>query len=403
MQELAIGMKAVQRGYTRLMLRPTTARSKSALVICLQGVGNDARVTKQIRWLEAAGYKVDVLSRGPEHPDASGNSYMIGGVKTLFVRVLYAFLPPRLRFKRTVERFLPQEKLHGRAYDLIMVNDHHLLPWAVKFLPSVANGPVVLDLHELYENNGTGLVYKLLVAHYDKWLLSFIANPVFTSHLTVAEGIADIYRDHYGLKRPGVIRNVAFYEELEPSEVDPNKITLVHHGYAAVERGIDIMLDAMLEADERFHLVLMVLGNDQSMAPLRSHPAMAAGRATFREPVGVTEVARALNEYDLELIFFPPRFPNNKYALPNKFFEAVQGRLGVVIGDSPEIAPFVKEHGLGLMVDGWTGTDLAAALNKLSAEDIMALKRASHAAAKELSTVGEGPRFLSYVEASVDI
>jgi len=376
---------------------------KSALVICYSGVGSDARVTKQIRWLEAAGYNVDVLSRGPEHPDASGEFFTIREVEARLIRIAYAFLPSRLRFNLTVGRYVPQDRLGGREYDLIVVNDHHLLPWVVKFLPSVARGPVVLDLHELYENNGTGLVYKLLVAHYDKWLLSFIANPVFTSHLTVAEGIADIYRDHYGLKRPGVIRNVAFYEELEPSEVDPNKITLVHHGYAAVERGIDIMLDAMLEADERFHLVLMVLGNDQSMAPLRSHPAVAAGRATFREPVGVTEVARALNEYDLELIFFPPRFPNNKYALPNKFFEAVQGRLGVVIGDSPEIAPFVKEHGLGLMVDGWTGKDLAEALNKLTADDIMSLKRGSHAAAKELSTVGEGPRFLSYVGASAGV
>lgn len=372
---------------------------KSALVICYSGVGSDARVTKQIRWLEAAGYRVDILSRGPEHPDATGTFFTIGEVQARLARITYAFLPSRWRFERTVGRFIPQDELTGRSYDLIVVNDHHLLPWAVNFLPSVANGPVVLDLHELYENNGTGLVYRLLVAHYDKWLLSFIGNSVFTSHLTVAEGIADIYRDHYGLERPGVIRNVAFYEDLEPSEVDPNNITLVHHGYAAVERGIDIMLDAMLEADNRFHLVLMVLGDDRSMAPLRGHPAVAAGRATFREPVGVTEVARALNAYDLELIFFPPRFPNNKYALPNKFFEAVQGRLGVVIGDSPEIAPFVNEHGLGLTVDGWTGSDLAAALNKLSAEDIMKLKRASDAAAKELSTVGEGPRFLQYVGA----
>ena len=395
----AIHPRHVSRRYTRAVPNEKSATPKSALVICWSGVGSDARVTKQIRWLQGAGYTVDILSRGPEHPDARGRFFTIGEVQARLARIAYAFLPSPMRFNRTVGRFIPQDELKGQSYDLIVVNDHHLLPWAVKFLPSIANGPVVLDLHELYENNGTGLVYRLLVAHYDTWLLSFISDAVFTSHQTVAEGIADLYRDHYGLKRPGVIRNVAFYEELEPSEVDPHNITLVHHGYAAVERGIDIMLDAMLEADERFHLVLMVLGDDRSMAPLRSHPAIAAGRATFREPVKVTEVARALNEYDLELIFFPPRFPNNKYALPNKFFEAVQGRLGVVIGDSPEIAPFVQEHGLGLVVDGWTGSDLAAALNNLTAEDIMTLKRASHAAARELSTVGEGPRFLAYVGA----
>jgi glycosyltransferase involved in cell wall biosynthesis len=294
---------------------------------------------------------------------------------------------------------MPTIELERNTYDLVIVNDHHLLPWVVKAMPLLAKGNVVLDLHEVYSGNGTSLVYKLLIARYDDWLLTFIDSPVFTKHLTVAEGIADLYRDQYGIGRPGVIRNIAPFEKLEPSRVDPDNIVLVHHGYAAVERGIDIMLDAALLLDSRFTLVLMVLGDERSLAPLRSHPAISKGRAVFRDPVGVTEVARALNEYDLELIFFPPRFANNIYALPNKFFEAIQGRLGVVIGQSPEIVGFVRENGFGLIVDGWTGQDLANALNALTAEKITAMKHAANRAAKDFSTLGEGPRFLAEVGA----
>lgn len=381
------------------MPRSSETAPRRALVICYSPIRNDARVTKQIRWLEGAGYTVDVLSRGPEHPDATGRAFTITEETKRLKLIAFAFLPPKLRFKLTVARHMPDAELADQRWDLIIVNDHHLLPWAVEALQGKSDGPVVLDLHELYADNGTDLVYRLLIARYDDWLLTFIDDPVFTKHLTVAEGIADIYRDDYGLPRPGVIRNIATYEELEPSPVDPDDIVLVHHGYAAVERGIDIMLDAMLEADERFSLVLMVLGDDRSLAPLREHPAVKSGRARFREPVGVDEVARALNEYDLELIFFPPRFPNNKFALPNKFFEAVQGRLGIVIGDSPEIVPFVRERGLGLVVDGWTGSDLAKALNALTAEQIAEFKRASHRSARDLSTVGEGPRFLQLIGA----
>lgn len=382
------------------MSKITPLGAKRALVMCYSPVPNDARISKQIRWLENAGYAVDVLSRGPEHPDATGRAFRIGEESRRSRLVAFALMPASVRFKMTVLRHLPVGELQGQTYDLIIVNDHHLLPWAVDAIPAMARGPVVLDLHELYSNNGTDLVYKLLIAPYDDWLLGFIGDSVFTHYQTVAEGIADIYRDQYGVPRPGVIRNVAPYEEMEPSPVDPERIRLIHHGYAAAERGIDIMLDAMLEADERFSLEMMVLGDDRAMAPLRAHPAVKSGRATFRTPVGVTQVARALNECDLELIFFPPRFPNNKHALPNKFFEAVQGRLGIVIGESPEIVPFVKEHGLGIVVGGWTGADLAARLNALSAEDVMALKQASHRAAKELSTVGEGPRFLSLIGAT---
>lgn len=363
--------------------------------MCYSGVGSDARVSKQIGWLEAAGYRVDILSRGPEHELATGLKVTIGDPPVRLIRLgIYLFLPSRFRFRFYVEKEIPTEELAKQEYDLVIVNDHHLLPWVVKAAPLFAKGPVVLDLHEVYAGNGTSLLYKVLYARYDDWLLTHITDPVFTKHLTVAEGIADLYRDEYGVKRPGVIRNVAHYEELEPSPVDPDNIVLVHHGYAAVERGIDIMLDASMMLEPRFKLVLMVLGDDRSLAPLRRHPAIAAGRAEFREPVGVTEVARTLNQYDLELIFFPPRFGNNTFALPNKFFEAVQGRLGIVIGESPEIVGFVREHGLGIVVDGWTATDLAAALNALSADDIAALKQGSARAALELSTVGEGPRFL---------
>lgn len=372
---------------------------KSALVICYSGVGSDARVSNQIRWLEGSGYRVDVLSQGPDHPDATGERFRIGAPSGRVQLIINALLPPRARFRRGVGQFMPDAELAGRRYDLIIVNDHHLLPWAVEHLPALAAGPVVLDLHEVYSGNGTTLLYKALIARYDDWLLTFITDPVFTQHLTVAEGIADLYRDQYGIARPGVIRNIAPYQDLEPSPVDPDNIVLVHHGYAAVERGIDIMLDAAMLLEPRYSLVLMVLGDDRSLAPLRAHPAIAAGRARFREPVGVTEVASALNGYDLELIFFPPRFANNIYALPNKFFEALQGRLGVVIGQSPEIVGFVREHGFGLIVDGWTGADLAAALNALSADEITAMKAAAHRAARDFSTLGEGPRFLREVGA----
>lgn len=367
--------------------------------MCHSPVGNDARVSNQIRWLESAGFRVDVLSRGPEHPDATGRRFRIGHPRFVSRVLIHALLPPRARFRRLVERYLPISELSGQKYDLVLVNDLHLLPWVVDAVSDLADGPVVLDLHEVYSGNGTGLAYKLLIARYDEWLLTFITSAVFTKRLTVAEGIADLYRDKYGVPRPGVIRNVAPYEELEPTPVDPSRIVLVHHGYASAERGIDLMLDAALELEPRFVLVLMVLGDDHSLAQLRNHPAVAAGRAEFRDPVAVTEVARALNDCDLEVIFFPPRFANNTFALPNKFFEAVQGRLGIVIGESPEIVGFVKEHGLGIVVDGWTASDLAAAINRLSVDEIADMKSASNRAASELSTRGEGPRFLTKVGA----
>jgi len=376
-----------------------TEPAKRALVVCYTAVARDARVSKQIRWLEGAGYQVDVLSRGPEHPDATGRRFLIGYPG--LVRRLLTYLLPSYpaRFRLLVEKYLPLDVLDGAPYDLVVVNDHQLLPWIVEVAPDLTDGPVVLDLHELYWDRGTSVPYKVAIAPYEKWLMKFVPSSVFTRRLTVAEGIADIYRSRCGIPRPTVIRNVAAYQDLEPSPVDPEHIVLVHHGYAAVQRGIDVILDAALELEDRFTLVLMVLGDDRAIAPLRRHPAVAAGRVVFRKAVPVAEVSRALNEYDLEVAFFPPRYPNNVHALPNKFFEAVQGRLGIVTGESPEIVPFVRRYGFGLVVEGWSASELAAAINRLTPEDIRQMKRAASDAAAELSTRGEGPRLLEAIGA----
>jgi hypothetical protein len=365
--------------------------------MCYAPVAGDARVTNQIRWLEQAGYRVDILSRGPEHPDATGTPLKIG-YPPLWKRVLlHAAMTPPARFRKLVGDLLPE--MSGRTYDLVVVNDLHLLPWAVDAIPALTSGPVTLDLHEVYAGNGTGLSYKLLIEQYDEWLCTFIDAPVFSRRLTVANGIADLYHDRYGIERPEVIRNVAPYEDLTPSPVDPERILLVHHGFASQGRGIDVMLDAALRFEPRFTLVLMVLGEESELGMIRRHAAVRSGRAVLRDPVGVSEVARALNDCDLEVIFFPPRFANNVYALPNKFFEAVQARLGVIIGHSPEIEPFVRTHALGLVVDGWGVTQLVDAVNALTPDEIAAMKRGSDAAALTLSTRGEGPRFLAAIGA----
>ncbi|WP_168626437.1 glycosyltransferase [Cryobacterium sp. BB307] len=359
----------------------------------------DARVTKQIGWLESAGYRVDVLSRGPEAPGATGRFLRIGYPNLLVRLAIYVFLSPRARFHRLVGRRLPISDLAGHKYDLMVVNDLHLLPWVVEVASDLSKGPVTLDLHEVYSGTVSGPLFRFLHGRYDSWLLTFVPSPVFTKRLTVAEGIADYYRDRYGIPRPDVIKNVAPYQELEPSPVDPERIVLVHHGYAATARGIDVMLDAVLELEPRFVFVLMVLGNRRSLAPLRRHPAVVAGRVEFRSPVPVTEVASALNDCDLGVMFLPPRFLNNVYALPNKFFEAVQARLGIVIGESQEMVGFVRDYGLGIIVTGWEASDLAAAINRLSTEEIVAMKTAASLAASDLSTRGEGPKFLSHVGA----
>jgi glycosyltransferase involved in cell wall biosynthesis len=287
----------------------------------------------------------------------------------------------------------------GDEYDVVVVHDLELLPWFTEHAAELAKGPVVLDLHEFFGSQGIGFVYRLLFARYHRWLFGFIADPAFTIRTTVAEGIADLYVTALGIPRPTVIKNTPPFADLHPVDRGDDRILLVHHGRADLGRGLELMLDAVLRLDPRFVLVLMLVGDDRELAFFRRHPADAAGRVEFRDAVAVDEVPAALNDCDLEIIFFPPKTENLRFVLPNKLFEAIQGRLGLVIGESVEMVRVVDEAGDGVVVPEWTVESLVTTIASIDADAVRRFKAGSHAVAHQYSAEHERTVFLSLIGA----
>jgi hypothetical protein len=85
---------------------------------------------------------------------------------------------------------------------------------------------------------------------------------------------------------------------------------------------------------------------------------------------------------------------NNMHALPNKFFEFVQGRLGIAIGPSPEMAHLVTKHGLGLVAADFSPATLAGMLNGLTADQVRQFKSNADRAAHALSSQVSGEELL---------
>ena len=76
---------------------------------------------------------------------------------------------------------------------------------------------------------------------------------------------------------------------------------------------------------------------------------------------------------------------NDKYALPNKFFEFIQARLALAISPSPEMKFLVDKYNLGVVSDDFTTQSLAAKISNLSFEQIMFYKNRVNHFCHELS------------------
>jgi glycosyltransferase involved in cell wall biosynthesis len=326
-------------------------------------------------------------------------------MKPFPIRVpLYALLKGALRYKLLVASQLPDlSDLGHQSYDLVLANDLDFLPWCIDV---IAKSTLVtpktrwhLDLHEYFGDQGHGTLWKLLFKKYHHWLFTYTSSPIWTTRSTVAEGIAELYKNFAGFRNMKIVRNAPAYSGLVPQLPTDEKIKLVYHGTADLDRGLESLVRVVKKLDKNFEIHLLLVGDARAIKKLEKIVSQdqIEQRVVFHQPVSVRDIPKAINSFDLEVIFYPPLTENLRHALPNKFFEAVQAGIGVVIGDSPNMRAIVDTDNFGVVVQGWSQSDLVVALNKLDRTTVNELKVNASRAARKLNSDYERDEFLAEI------
>lgn len=280
------------------------------------------------------------------------------------------------------EKAVRREVFESGPYDLVVANDARALPLA---FVAARGAPVVADMHEWApEERATVPIWRILIGPYmDALCRKYL--PRTAAVTTVSAGLAGLYRERYGVE-PEIIRSAADFQALAPSTIDPDSIRLVHSGTADPDRNILELIDAVDRLGERFTLDLYLLEVPGGHIDVIRRKAASSPRVVLHSPVPPETLPRELNQYDLGVFLFPLVTLSKLYHLPNKFFDFVQARLGLVFSSAPEIDALVEKHGLGLIVSGTNADDLANALRDITAEDIGRFKSAADKAARALSS-----------------
>lgn len=56
---------------------------------------------------------------------------------------------------------------------------------------------------------------------------------------------------------------------------------------------------------------------------------------------------------------------NNIYASPNKIYDAIQAGAAIIINPEVRVSRFVREHGLGVVLDAYEPSDMKAVAQSL--------------------------------------
>ncbi|HEY9839990.1 MAG: glycosyltransferase family 4 protein [Candidatus Sericytochromatia bacterium] len=361
-------------------------------------------MSRQIAWLRE---RFDVTAAGFDAAAIEGVNCVEltpppvrGGLRRKLGRIATFYLGGADRFYWTNHRILHAcEQLQDRHFDLVIANDLEALPLGRRL---AKQGRLLLDAHEYapreYENFWT---WRLINQPYVTRLCRLYLSQA-DAMTTICEGIAEEYARVFGIPKPGVITNApAYLAELKPTPVDPGRIRIIHHGLAAPNRRLELMIELMDRLDSRFELDLMLVTFNQNYLAGLKAAAAHQPRIRFREPVPLPEIVPVLNAYDIGLFLLPPLSFNSLMTLPNKFFEFVQARLATVIGPSPEMARLVKHYDCGLIAPDFEPASMAELLNRLTPEQLSAYKLQSHRAAAELCAETNAEALLALVESLI--
>ncbi|WP_309617614.1 hypothetical protein [Salinibacterium sp.] len=345
----------------------------------------DARVLRQIEVLRQHGEVTTVgygaapegVTRHIEVPEnASSLPETPFGVAKLALHLHHA-----VELTAPGERAVLAQVVASGHYDLVIANDARALPLAF----AADGSKVYADMHEwAAEERATVFVWRILVGPYMEYLCKKYL-PRVAALTSVSAGLAALYGDRYGVNYE-IVRNAADLSDLAPTPVDPNIIRLVHSGTADAERNIVELIEATNRLGDRFSLDLYLLEVPGGHLDVIRKLATNSPRVTVHDPVPPAALPTVLNQYDLGVFLYPLKTLSHLYHLPNKLFDFVQARLGLVFSPAPEIDAHIAEYGLGLITAGTTADALVDALRELSVEDVKGFKAAANRAARALSS-----------------
>lgn len=376
---------------------------KSLLIMSFSELNRDARVLRQIDHFSGK-YRVTTLGFGPA-PTKAARHLEIPVPRMGVPRRLRAYAEAillRARLFRIMYATDPmvrsaRKALRGQHFDRILANDVNVVPLAFEIADPAS---VHADLHEYYPGlHDDSPAWVRLRQPYLTWLVRAWV-PRAGSVTTVSSGLAKAYR-HLGV-HADVVTNAPIRQSFAPMVVR-KPVRLVHAGAALPGRRIEQMMEAAATSTADVTLSVFLTPNNPDYVERLKAAAEAIGpRVQVLPPIPHTELLSTLNTFDIGIHVLPPTVTNQALALPNKLFDFVQARLGVIVGPTPAMAEIVEAHRFGAVTSGFEVADIREAIDKISVEQTRAWKEAADAASSELSAASQIPVWNAAIDALQD-
>lgn len=300
----------------------------------------DMRLKKELDSLKKKGYKITLIIWQRSWPfnlddDVEVKSLNIdvpvGNVKTLFYfPIWWAFMLYWLVRTRW-------DAVHSVNFDTFIFSF---------LIAKMKRKPVVYDIFDYY-----GDVME-----------SFLRPPVtFLDDLVMRYSDVIIIADNSrinqiakGLKNHIVTINntpdEVFFEKVPGNKIQDQGFTIFLGGKITKQRGTDVIISAVRNIEDAKLIIKGFCSEEHYKKELLDMTEGMDNVEMNLEGVPYDEIVQGTMDCDLTLALYDPEFPNNRYASPNKLFEAMASGVPIVVNENTSMADIVRVENCGIVI-----------------------------------------------------
>lgn len=379
---------------------------------------NDARVLKQARTLQAAGYQVTVFAL--HTPGVTQRKEVLAeGIRVIRVARSLRWRPasagscastgsPPTEQSMPLRRILSRLWVHAgllvriALHRAAVVHAHDVNTLPTAWLAARLSGArLVYDAHEVSTSREGYARFRKWVACIEKTLM-----PRAEGTITTTQSRAKFFARAYGITRPLVLQNRPCLIASPPSQRIRHELGLkrpwpivLYQGGLQQGRGLERLLRVAVTL-QRAYFVL--IGGGRLTTPLKmlSEALGLTKRVHFIPTVSLADLPSYTASADIGVQPIENTCLNHFTTDSNKLFEYIIAGLPVVATAFPEIRKIVRSHAVGLLVTAGSDQSLHRELQRLIDEPLLRQTLAQNAknAASSLSWEQQESNLLTLYE-----
>lgn len=228
------------------------------------------------------------------------------------------------------------------------------------FAAKIKNKPIIYDIYDFYGDVMPGKLRNVVVSM-DKYLLPFSDVLILADDSRVEQIGGDVHKKIFTINNSPT----EYYFDKKYYKSSMNAFKVFIGGKIAEQRCLDMIISA---ASKMKDVELIVRGHCQE-ADYKNQMIQMSQKFdnvdVYLDGVPYEEIVEGTLSADLTIALYDPNIPNNKYASPNKLFEAMASKIPIIVNEDTSMADIVRKEKCGIIIPYGNEEALIWAISRL--------------------------------------